>query len=1374
MKKKLAIALATLALCAGGYFAFRALTRPKILFLGFADQLVILAEKAAEKSGIKVETWSRETVDAATKPFDLQPFKVVLVSGLRAEPYSKEAQQAFANAVSAGVKVIVLPPRQAEMMRLGNADFAGKDKFVSGYFSNGGVENWARLLRFLTATYAGGNAPVEPPAALPESGFYHPGTADVMTTTAAYKAWYAKTGREKPGQPWVALDFSQGWKTGITQGTDGLINAFEKRNFNVAALFGATQLGQLLEEVKPDLIVNRSHGRFFQGERGVELMNARIDAPIVRGLTLMFEQKTIDEYQKDKGGIRGPGLSIGTVVSELDGTVEPVLIEGMVKDTAGRRVEAPIAERVERLVDRAERWVRLRRVANAEKKIAVVYFNGIGKADFTAQGMNVPRSLVGFLNRMKAAGYRVENNPQDAEQLLRLMQARGRNVSETETGEMEKLVAEPGVTLLPVEGYNAWFAKLPAAMQTAVTEAYGPPPGAFMTVRRDGKSFFVLPTLSFGNVVLLPQPARGAVMDSKLAHSDKVPPPHQYLALYWWLQEGLRADALVHYGTHGTYEFLPGRPVGQMEDDWSDRVVAALPNVYVYTMDNVGEALIAKRRGSAVLVSHQTPPIQAAQLSASDQEIATLYRETQRFVAQDPGLLKEQMRARIAEVAVRRKLDQDLRYDWRRAKPTDEQVAALDAYLDELEESRIPVGMHTHGVADDPRELRQTMVEILGPAFLAKAGGDRQRAAERVGSLMAATPVVPVRLAGFERPFAPTPGTGKREFAPETQPAKPAPIASGHPAWIPKIGAPPPDVQARMQRANSPVAMAFGDGPAAPASGPTPAPAPTDDASRVAMLKAAFAESANEVNQTLRALDGRYIRPGGGGDPVRTPSALPTGRKLYGVNPAEIPTRAAWDVGVALGNQLLEAERKRLGRWPKKVGFNLWPTELVRQYGSDLAQALFLLGVKPVWDQRGIVIDLEVIPMSELKRPRVDVVLQAAGQFRDSFPDRMELLDKAVRLAVLAKDGDNYVAQGSEALEQSLKQSGLSAKEARQLSHARIFSNGPGGYGTGLTGGISNSGAYTNTKELTAEYLDRAGAVYTQGAEWGRKVPELYQSALKGTDAVSISHSSNTVSALTLDHYFEYSGGMVMAIRDTTGQNAAAYLADTRDANKSRVKTVEDALAADLRALYWNRKWIDGMKQNDFSGAAEIAKLASNLYGWQVTKPDAVKGYMWDEIHRIYVEDRDNLGLKEWFDKKNPFAFQNLAATLLETARQGYWKPDAQVLATLAQAYAQSVAAHGTSGGERTTGNNALQRFVQQQLNAPGNSNGQQLSRRYAEALSRANTGQQSSAIVAGQRLVREMAAPAVPAAVRNSLLGGLVAVCLAALFYFGTRRKNS
>lgn len=1374
MKKKLAVGLFSLAIAAGAYFTFRALTRPKILFLGFADQLVILAEKASAKSGIKVETWTREKVDGATKPPDLTPFKVVIVNGLRAEPYSKEAQQAFSDAVNRGAKIMVLPPRQAEMMRTGNADYTNKDKPVSGYFSNGGVENWARLLNFLTATYCGVNAPVQPPLELPESGYYHPDAGEVMTSTAAYRAWYAKSGHEQPGAPWVALDFSQGWKTGITQGTDGLIRAFEKRKFNVAPMFGAVQLGQLLGEIKPDLVVNRSHGRFFQGERGVELLNAKIDAPVIRGLTLMFEQKTVEEYQKDKAGVRGPGLSIGTVVSELDGTVEPLLIEGMVKDSAGRKVEAPIAERVERLVDRAERWVALRRTPVADKKVAVVYFNGIGKADFTAQGMNVPRSLVRFLEGLKGAGYKVEGNPSDAEQLLKLMQARGRNVSEAEAGEMEKLVAQPGVTLLPVEGYLKWFAKLPAAMQREVTDAYGPAPGTFMTARRAGKNFFVLPTLTFGNVVLIPQPARGAVMDSKLAHSDKVPPPHQYLALYWWLQEGLKAHALVHYGTHGTYEFLPGRPVGQMDDDWSDRVVAALPNIYVYTMDNVGEALIAKRRGSAVMVSHQTPPIQAAQLSESDREVADLYRETQRFKAQDAGVLKEQMRGRIREMAVRRKLDQDLRADWKKSAPTDDQVEQLDAYLNELDEARIPVGMHVHGVADDPQELRLTMAEILGKEFLAKSGGDRKRAAERVGQMLAASAAVtgPVKLTGFARPYAPTAGTGQREYPLDTQPAKPAPVASGHPAWIPKIGAPPPEVQARLQRANSPVPMAFGDGPGAP-SAASAAPAPLDDTARVALLKAAFAETSNEIPQTLRALEGRYIRPGGGGDPVRTPAALPTGRNLYGINPAEIPTQAAWQVGVELGTQLLEAERKRLGRWPRKVGFNLWPTELVRQYGADLAQALWLMGVKPVWDQRGIVIDLEVIPMTELKRPRVDVLLQAAGQFRDSFPDRMELIDKAVRLAVLARDGENYVAEGSARMEQALKQAGLSAKQARQLSNARIFSNSPGGYGTGLTGGISRSGDYGDTKDLTAEYMDRAGAVYTQGAEWGQKVPKLYETALKGTDAVSISHSSNTISALTLDHYFEYSGGMVMAIRDTTGQNAAAYLADTRDVNKSRIKTVEDALAADLRSLYWNKKWIDGMKKNDFSGASEIATLASNLYGWQVTKPDAVKGYMWDEIYQLYVEDRDKLGMKEWFDKKNPYAFQNLTATMLETARKGYWKPDAKVLEKLATEYAQSVALHGTSGGERTTGNAALQSFVTKQLDAPGNAPGMLLSKNFTQALERATVSTQSGALVVGQRLVREMTSTETQTIVRNSLMGSLAVATLAAIFYFGIRRRT-
>jgi cobaltochelatase CobN len=1371
MKKHILTVVAAAGLLASATWAWSWLRRPRILLLGFNDQLLMLAEKASHRSKVRIDIMTREQADDhAKRPPSLNKYRAILVNGLRAEPYPKPVQAALAEAARRGVPVLVLPPRQADIMRLGNADYSGKDRWIAAFYTYGGVENWARLLRFLSIRYAGGKGDPLPPVPTPENGFYHPDAPDIFTSTAAYRAWYTKSGREKPGHPWIAIDFAQGWRVGITQGTDALIRAFEKRNFNVAALFGQTQMGRFLEEIRPDLIINRSHGRFWQGERGVELLARRIDAPIIRGLSLMFEQKTIEEYRQTRDGVRGPGLAIGTVVSELDGTIEPTLIEGLKGDEQGRRVEAPIEERIQRLVDRAERWINLRRKPNADKRVAIVYFNGMGKADFTAAGLNVPESLIRFLGALRAAGYAVRDDPTSASELLKLMQARGRNVSEVEPGELERLAQQPGVLLLPAEDYQKWFARLPQSLQAAVLQAYGPPPGTFMTARRNGRNYFIVPALRFGNVVLLPQPARGAQMDSKLQHSDKVPPPHQYLAVYWWLQEGFHADALVHYGTHGTYEFLPGRPVGQLDDDWSDRVVGRIPNLYVYTMDNVGEALIAKRRGSAVLISYQTPPIQAADLSSQDADLAELVREAQRFLAQPPGALKENMRARIRALACKRRLDSDLRMDWSSSSPTDHQIKQLYTYLHELDESKIPIGLHVHSRADKPEDLSLTVAEILGKDFLSRYQGDRRKAAADVARLMrTASPTAPQGLqSAFPRPFTATAGTASREFAAQT-PAQMPQQPDRHPAGIPKIGPPPPPIQAQIQRVNSPVAAAFDT----PSAADTPRSRP-DVASRIASLQAAFAETSKEIDAVLHALSGGYVRPGSGGDPVRTPSALPTGRNLYGVNPAEIPTQAAWDTGVALADQLLAAERKRLGRWPRKVGFNLWPTELVQQYGVDLAQALYLLGVKPVWDQRGIVIDLELIPASQLKRPRVDVVIQAAGQFRDSFPDRMELLDRAVRMAAEADDGENFISENAASLQRQLKESGLSARDARILAYARIFSNSPGGYGTGLTGSIMRSGSYSLSKELTREYLERAGAVYTQGIEWGKKVPALYEKTLQNTDAVSISRSMNTISALTLDHYFEYSGGMVMAIRDTTGQKAAAYIADVRDPNQSRVQTVEEALAADLRTKFWNRKWIAGMMESGSSGASEITKLADNLHGWQVTKPDAVQPYMWEEVDRIYVQDGEGLKLREWFEKHNPYAFQNLLATLLETVRKGYWKPSQEIVRRLADEYARSVIVHGLSGSERTAGNTALHNFIRRQLDAPGYQSAIVSSRDFNRALERSTAPTQSSALVVGQRLARQMSTEEDQHLVRTSVGAGLFITALACGAWLLFRRKVS
>jgi len=433
----------------------------------------------------------------------------------------------------------------------------------------------------------------------------------------------------------------------MSRATDALIRAFEARGANVGAIFGLAQAGPFAAEFQPDLIVSRKHGRWWLADTGVELLDTEIDVPVLRGLSLLFTGETFREYRTTRNGIRGAGLVMGAMVPELDGAISPTLIEGLDAEWYGRRFEAIEDERIQRLVDRALRWIELRRKSNPEKRIAIVYVAGIGKGRITAASLNVPESLTGFLHALGREGYSLSHVPVDSGQLLEEMLTKGRNIGPSQPGELAELASMQGVELLPLDGYVEWFQSLPESMRKEVEQTFGPPPGELMTVERDGKSYFVLPKLDFGNILVLPQPLRGAKMDSRLQHNDRVPPPHQYLAVYWWLREVWKADAIVNYGTHGTHEFLPGRPLGQLADDWSDRVLGPLPNIYVYVMDNVGEALIAKRRGSAVTVSHQIPAIAAASLSEEDKAIGALYRATEQFLAQDDGALKERLRRQL-------------------------------------------------------------------------------------------------------------------------------------------------------------------------------------------------------------------------------------------------------------------------------------------------------------------------------------------------------------------------------------------------------------------------------------------------------------------------------------------------------------------------------------------------------------------------------------------------------------------------------------------------------------------------------------------------------------------------------------------------------
>lgn len=1202
-------------------------SRPGILFLGFPSMYRFLLAESSQESGVRYAFWSPEELDdpGLGKP-DFGRYKVIFVSGRRSDPLSRQVREALQEAGEAGARVIVLPAHDAPRLGVGNADFEGPDRWIDDYWRFGGVTNMTRLLQTAGSRYLGGNFKELQPEPTPDDGYYHPDAPSLFTSTEQYERWYETSGRKVQDAPRVLIDFADGWRLGMNQATDAVIRAFEGGGFNTASIFGTAQAAPFAVEYRPDILISRKHGRWWLGRQGVEVLDEKLDVPVLRGLSLLFTGESFGDYQQTRAGIRDAGLIMGAMVPELDGTIQPTLIEGLDSAWYGRRFEAFRDERIGLLVERARRWVRLRTVPNSEKRIAVLYVSGIGKGRITAAGLNVPRSLIRFLSAMRGEGYGIGGLPGNEKALLEEMLEKGRNVSYGRPRDLRRLAERSGVLLLPAKGYERWFAGLPEGMRNEVVAAFGPPPGDLMVLDQAGERVFVVPKLDYGNVIVLPQPVRGAHMDAKLQHDDSVPPPHQYLAVYWWLREVWEADAIVNYGTHGTHEFLPGRPLGQLADDWSDRTIGALPNLYVYVMDNVGEALIAKRRGAAVTVSHQIPPVDAAEITREEPRVSALYRAIRQFRSAPDGALKERLREQIRSMARDQGFDRDLGADWEAAGPGDRDIESLGRHIHLIEEDRIPIGLHVHGETGRAGEIAPMVAAMLGDEFLAAFG------------------------------------------CPDGMEASDCSTES-------------------RRRAGATVRRAL-DGDGLPSS----ARAHSDEFDRIVK---ALARAPDEIDHTLDALAGRYVPPGGGGDPVRNPQALPTGRNLFGINPAEIPTRAAWELGAHLAEQQVAAERSRLGRWPRRIGFTLWNTELIRQHGTDLAHAMQLMGVRPVWDHRNVVEDVELIPAEDLDRPRVDIVIQAASLFRDTFPDRMRLLDRAARLAATARDGDNYVAEHVTETERELKKAGMAAADARTLAGARVFSNSAGGYGTGLVASIERSGNYSSSEGLTEAYLARTGAVYTEGFEWGRPVPEAYRAHLRHTDAVTLSRSTNVVGALTLDHYFEYLGGMTMAVGDTTGTSPETYLADVRSPGQPRLETAREALARGLRGKFWNPKWIRELKAEGFSGAVEMSQTATNLFGWQVTKPEAVDPEVWDRVHEIYVSDSLGIGLRAWFESENPFAYQEMAAVLIESARKGFWAPDTQTLEDLALDYAESLARNGTSGSVRTSDNRPFEEFVE-------------------------------------------------------------------------------
>lgn len=1139
-----------------------------IAIVGMIGPSQAMFDQASRETGIPVHGLAFSSISENPQQAELDQYRVILLS-LHGVHINDELRIALELAKVEGAQLIAVG--DSKLKEMGNVDVEQEHADISKYLRQGGLQNYGRLLTYLDTHFAEGSGEIEPPIPTPELGFYHPDAPQIYTTYEDYADWYQEKPEALPADaPRVALVTFSGWKFGDTRGVDSVIKTFEKKGAAVYPVFGWKDRETLIRAVKPDIVIERGHGRLLGGGKTVKFMQ-ELDVPLMQAVDIFSDAR---DWEADDRALEGGVMAANVAIPELDGAIEPLGVYAVEKNLKGYNVTVAIEERAERLAERSLSWIRLQKMKNSDKKVAVFYYKAPGKGDLVAAGLDVVPSLVNLVNAMKGRSYTITDTP-DAGRLWQMIQSGGRNAGEWAAGALDELIDKGDVTLLLAEEARPWFEKrVPASKLAELEKAYGPYPGHTMTVRRDDKDYFVIPNIRLGNVMLLPQPIRGEGKEGEnLVHSETVPPTWQYVATYLWIRDSFGADALAHYGTHGTFEFLPGRPVIMRSTDWSDFLLTDLPHTYVYTMDDVGEALTAKRRSYAVINSHLTPAIVKAD-AYGDIDKAHLILD--RMKATEDGALKASYYQELGEVLKSMRLDIDLGIDLNKQLEETDYLRAHD-YLHELEDEKIAKGLHVHGELPEEKDLN---------AMLALMEGDR---------------------AEFRRRFE---------------------------------------------------------------------------------------ASTNEIDATLNALEGRYIPPSSGHDPIRNPDALPTGRNLFGINPAEIPTTAAWETAKKLTDSFLHGWLAKHGDYPNKVGFNLWSTEVVRQHGVLEAQILQLLGVRPVWDPRGMVRDVEVITEQELGRPRIDVVVLGSGQYRDAFPNLMKHIDKAVTL--VADSGQ--IAEGAAKIEEAMKARGMAPKLARELADARVFGGAPGMFGTGLTGRIARSGSFEEEKELVDLYVQREGAVYHDN-RWGEYFDGLYEAALDGADVVIHSRSSlTTAGPLSLDHVFEFMGGMTMAIRNISGVDPEGFFADTRDPNKIKMQGLQEALMMDARSMMLNPKWIAGMQQHEYAGGGNMADVIGNLWGWQVTKPDVIEDHLWDETFSVYLQDKHNLGLTEWFDKYSPYALQDMTAIMLEAVRKGYWEASDEVIKELVARHSDAIIKHSAACSVRTCANPKLRAFVAEQL----------------------------------------------------------------------------
>lgn len=1192
--------------------------------------------------------------------------------------------------------------------------------YLMQYIENGSKKNYHSMLAYIRKFIDGKKFMAPEPERVDERPNYllthfdpkdEKGDELGFNSIREYNAFLAKNGLYKKGAPTILL-------TGFMGAAPDMEKAFEKKGFMVYRINQLQSFiaGHHADSIQVNAVVNMAHGRL--GDYFVEFLKQK-NIPLFSPLNI---NRLTTDWENDKQGMNGGFMSQSIVTPEIDGAIRPYVVFGQRINKEGLQEVYGIPDRMESFVESVQGYVNLKNKKNNSKRIAIFYFKGPGQNALTASGMEVVPSLYNLLVRLKNEGYNVGKLPANPQELAKMIQAQGAVFGTYAEGAYTQFLQSGHPALVTAQQFAGWTQKaLSKKMIKELNQLYGSFPGKYMATD-DGK--LAVARLQFGNVALLPQVMAGVGGDSfKIVHGTDQAPPYTYVASYLWARYGFSADALIHFGTHGSLEYTPRKQVALDSNDWSDRLIGVVPHLYIYTIGNVGEAMIAKRRTYAQTQSYLTPPFKESELRQTYKQLSDAIQSYEKKASAEQSL---KVKALTVKMGIARELGLDAK---QMNKPySADEIARVENFAEELANEKITGKLYTLGVpydnddvrtsvyamATDPiaygmlavdklkgraqegvekhkqlfdrlylSKARNTVTQLLGSAsvsdeYICRYVGitpSELQMARKVEAMQAAPDPIQMMMQMADQMGGAKEAKPKRVDHRTVSELRAAKVS--HKKKIPQMsreafekmeqtGRFPDKMMEAIKKGQkwyqedlkkAKMAKA-GKGKASQKSskdkGMMMSKAPKYTRQQIHLAQAittvehalqnvgkyseALRQSPfNEMSSLMNALNGGFTAPSPGGDLIVNPNTLPTGRNLFSINVENTPSEDAWEKAKELCDNTIKMYCERHnGEYPRKVSYTLWSSEFIETEGTTIAQILYMLGVEPVRDAFGRVTDLRLIPSKQLGRPRIDVVVQTSGQLRDLAASRLFLINKAIEMAANAKGDkyDNLVKAGVTESERVLVEKGMSPKEAREVSMYRVFGGVNGNYGTGIQEMVTAGDRWDKESQIAEVYLNNMGAYYGDEKNWETVRKAAFEAALTRTDVVVQPRQSNTWGALSLDHVYEFMGGMNLAVRNVTGKDPDAYLADYRNHSNMRMQEVKEAIGIEGRTTIFNPAYIKKKMKGGASSASTFAEIVTNTYGWNVMKPKAIDKEMWDEIYNVYVKDKYHLGTKEFLTSR--------------------------------------------------------------------------------------------------------------------------------------------